>query len=68
MKPEIHKCPVCNGRGLVGAPPGVSGDAETFTSTDTGPWECQSCWGRGWLRIKGCDETEASESEEEQVF
>lgn len=38
-----HKCPICNGTGLVSRPPGVAGDQVTFSSTSTGPWACIAC-------------------------
>ena len=44
-----HKCPVCNGTGLVSVPPGVAGDVETFTTASFGPWECRPCEGEGVL-------------------
>lgn len=44
---EPSKCPVCNGTGLVSVPPGVAGDAASFTSGSSGPWPCQACDGTG---------------------
>ncbi len=48
-----HRCPVCNGAGLVSIPPGMAGDivdAETFVVTsEAGPWPCQPCGGAGVL-------------------
>lgn len=42
-----HKCPVCNGTGLVSIPPWVAGDQQFYTSTSAGPWPCKSCNGVG---------------------
>lgn len=42
-----HKCPVCDGQGLVSRPPEVAGDLETFSSTSCGPWQCKACGGQG---------------------
>ena len=44
-----HKCPVCNGTGLVSTPPGVAGDQPEFSSWSPGPWTCRVCLGSGVL-------------------
>lgn len=44
-----HKCPVCNGTGLVGIPPGVAGDRQEFVTSEPGPWPCRACDGKGVL-------------------
>jgi len=46
MKP--HKCPVCNGTGLVSTPPGQPGDTGyilTTSDTPPGPYTCPACHG-----------------------
>jgi len=45
-KTKPHKCPVCNGTGLVSTPPGVPGDSD-YTSTSCGPYPCKPCDGLG---------------------
>lgn len=45
MKP--HKCPVCNGQGLVSKPPYIAGDQMQWISTNTGPYPCHACGGTG---------------------
>ena len=42
---------VFNGDGtkLVSRPPGIAGDAESWTAGDTGPWPCQVCNATGVL-------------------
>lgn len=57
MKP--HKCPVCDGSGLVSRPPGVAGDQETWTSNSVGPYQCRSCNGEGLLWMDDRDEPNA---------
>jgi len=45
-----HKCPVCDGTGLVSRPPGVSGDQESWYGTwQAGPYPCKTCNGTGVL-------------------
>jgi hypothetical protein len=44
-----HQCPCCKGTGLVSIPPGVAGDQETFTTSESGPWPCRVCDGKGIL-------------------
>ena len=44
-----HRCPVCNGTGLVSVPPGIAGDVTHFTTSSTGPWPCRCCNGTGIL-------------------
>lgn len=42
-----HKCPVCDGTGKVSRPPWVAGDVDTWTDSQTGPYPCQPCDGKG---------------------
>ena len=46
-----HKCPVCDGTGLVSKPPGVAGDQSTWSSGSgaVGPYTCHVCKGEGVL-------------------
>jgi hypothetical protein len=44
MSQVPHKCPVCDGAGVVSYPPGtVAG--QSFTTSETGPWVCHVCNG-----------------------
>ncbi len=56
MKP--HKCPVCDGQGIVSKPPDIAGDVRTWTSTDT-THTCHACKGTGivWSEDEELDET-----------
>jgi hypothetical protein len=47
--PIPHKCPVCDGSGLVSRPPYVAGDQREWSSSSCGPWPCKSCVGSGLL-------------------
>lgn len=38
-----HKCPICDGTGLVSRPAGIAGDQASFSSPSSGPWECRRC-------------------------
>ncbi len=40
-----HKCPVCNGQGLLTIPSWVAGDQESWVSSATGPYPCHKCAG-----------------------
>jgi len=42
-----HRCPVCDGTGIVSRPPDVPGDVLSWPSTDTGPYSCRACSGSG---------------------
>ena len=42
-----HRCPVCNGTGLVSRPPYVAGDQETWVASEAGPYPCRACGGTG---------------------
>ncbi len=42
-----HKCPVCNGTGLVSIPPDLPGDQLTYTSASIRSYECKACTGSG---------------------
>ncbi|MDE2103448.1 MAG: hypothetical protein KGL39_39770 [Patescibacteria group bacterium] len=46
---QPHKCPVCDGTGLVSRPPGIPGDVTTWPSDGTYPYMCTACDGRGIL-------------------
>ena len=48
---NILKCPICDGTGLVSRQPGIAGDQITFTSSNTGPWKCQRCYGIGTITV-----------------
>ncbi len=40
-----HKCPVCDGQGIVSKPPWVAGDQDTWIDSTTGPHTCPKCTG-----------------------
>lgn len=42
-----HKCPVCNGQGLVSRPPWMAGDVYEWSSSDCAPHPCKACNGTG---------------------
>lgn len=42
-----HCCPVCNGSGQVGKPPGVPGDQDEWTTNGTALYQCKACKGTG---------------------
>jgi len=42
-----HKCPVCDGQGLVNRPPWVAGDQKEWVASSVGPWLCKVCQGTG---------------------
>ena len=42
-----HKCPVCDGTGLVSKPPYVAGDQNEWVTSSTGPYACHACGGSG---------------------
>ena len=44
-----HKCPVCDGTGLVSRPPGVAGEQREWTDNQTKPYSCRACDGKGLL-------------------
>jgi len=44
-----HKCPVCDGTGLVSRPPWVAGDQLEWSDTSTSPHPCRACGGSGVL-------------------
>lgn len=46
-----HKCPVCDGAGLVSRPPGVAGDVQTWSSMDAAH-TCLPCNGQGIIWSK----------------
>ena len=52
-----HKCPVCNGQGLVNCPPWVAGDQESWVSSSAGPYPypCKVCNGTGIVWEKNND-------------
>ena len=41
----VQKCPVCEGTGVVGWPPGVPADVRTTVAGDTTPYPCPLCAG-----------------------
>lgn len=45
MKP--HKCPVCDGTGLVSKPSHIAGDIHMWTDSQTAPYPCRACTGSG---------------------
>lgn len=47
MKP--HKCPVCDGTGLVSRPPGMAGDVPGWSSSTLENYKCGACRGMGIL-------------------
>jgi DnaJ-class molecular chaperone len=49
MQRTPHKCPVCDGSGLVNRPPWVAGDQQVFWTSSCGPWQCNACGGSGVL-------------------
>lgn len=42
-----HRCPVCEGQGLVNRPPWLAGDQNTWTDNQAGPYPCKACNGTG---------------------
>ena len=42
-----HKCPLCNGTGLVGRNPYIAGDVQEWSDSSSGPWQCHGCYGSG---------------------
>ena len=41
-----HKCPVCDGQGIISKPPWVAGDVNQWTSNQIA-YPCKSCNGSG---------------------
>lgn len=41
-----HKCPVCDGQGIVSRPPYLAGDVETWEDSQTS-YPCRACNGTG---------------------
>lgn len=54
-----HRCPVCNGTGLVSRPPWIAGDQPTWTDTSAGPYLCNACAGTGVIRVEEESEYES---------
>ena len=46
---QPHKCPVCDGSGLVSRPPHIAGDVPTWDSYGTATYPCRACTGQGVL-------------------
>lgn len=46
-----HKCPVCDGHGVVSYPPGTAVGVP-FISSSAGPWPCTPCNGSGIIFVK----------------
>lgn len=44
-----HKCPVCDGTGLVSKPVGMAGDQTTWVTDNVEPHQCHACIGSGVL-------------------
>lgn len=42
---EPHRCPVCDGAGVVSRPPHVPGDVATWAASDITTYECPACGG-----------------------
>ena len=42
-----YKCPVCDGTGKVSRPPHIAGDISEWVDSQTGPYPCQACEGKG---------------------
>ena len=42
-----HKCPVCDGMGLVSKPPYIAGDQSEWVTSSIGPYPCRACGGSG---------------------
>ncbi len=56
-----HKCPVCDGTGVVAYPPGTM-PGQGYTTRSTGPWPCHVCkgvcliWGPpGYVNLQNFD-------------
>ncbi len=49
--PTLVKCPVCDGQGTVSRPPWVAGDQPTWIDTQTAPYPCKACHGKGAVLI-----------------
>jgi len=49
---ELHKCPVCNGTGIV--PGGFYISTGEFSITGTNQETCRSCDGKGYIIIDCC--------------
>ena len=46
-----HKCPVCDGTGLVSRPPGIASDQMTWVDSGKAPYGCRPCQGSGIIWI-----------------
>ena len=42
-----HKCPVCDGSGLVSRPPNIAGDVSGWSGSGTPTYPCRACTGSG---------------------
>ena len=51
----IHKCPVCDGTGLVSRPPGIAGDQQTWVDSQAAPYPCKACGGTGLIIVEADD-------------
>lgn len=47
-----HKCPVCDGQGIVSKPPWVAGDQVTWVSGGVTTYPCPACAGAKVLWTK----------------
>jgi hypothetical protein len=64
MSETPHRCPVCNGTGLVSHPPHIAGDVQTWTDSNAGPYQCTVCCGSGIIWRGVSDEITAAELHE----
>jgi hypothetical protein len=42
-----HKCPVCQGTGIVSRPPWIAGDIGEWTDSGNNTYPCKACDGKG---------------------
>ena len=48
---NLHKCPTCNGQGIVSKPPWVAGDQDVWYSTTAMTWPCKTCDAKGYIGV-----------------
>jgi DnaJ-class molecular chaperone len=61
-----HKCPVCNGQGLVSRPPYIAGDQNEWFSSSAGPFTCHACGGSGIVWSVEGEEPEPLKEQEDE--
>jgi len=44
-----HRCPVCDGTGLTNRPPGIAEDQCTWGTSNSSPFPCFTCDGKGMI-------------------